>query len=56
MLKKSVLCNEAHETWDHRCELKKKEQERMGKKKEQTPSKYEFHLAAFSTHALILPA
>ncbi len=39
--KKCVLCKGAHETWDHRCEFKKKEIERIEKAKQQTPSHYE---------------
>ena len=39
--KKCILCKRAHETWDHRCEFKKKELERIRKAKEGTPARYE---------------
>ena len=56
MPKKCVLCKRANETWDYRCEFKKKELERIGKAKEQTQSRYETHSAVISTQAPVLAA
>ncbi len=43
--KKCILCKGTHETWDHRCEFKRKELERIKKEKEGTPSRFNIRTA-----------
>ena len=54
--KKCIFCKGAYKTWDHRCEFKKKELERIKRAKEETTPRYEIRLTPSSAQAsLLLP-